>query len=141
MENIKIQGAKIHNLKNMNLTIPKRKLVVITGISGSGKSSLAFDILFEEGKNQYLRSIGVLAGLDTASEAPLPYQGGSLGGRMLVLCDLKDKLDELLPMLRQSGAGPECLKAVLTEHNRRWNVLALHKELRREQEEMRRLKR
>ena len=64
MENIKIQGAKIHNLKNMNLTIPKRKLVVITGISGSGKSSLAFDILFEEGKNQYLRSIGVLAGLD-----------------------------------------------------------------------------
>ena len=64
MENIKIQGAKIHNLKNINLIIPKRKLVVITGISGSGKSSLAFDILFEEGKNQYLRSIGVLAGLD-----------------------------------------------------------------------------
>ncbi|MBQ4523280.1 MAG: excinuclease ABC subunit UvrA [Lachnospiraceae bacterium] len=64
MENIKIQGAKIHNLKNINLTIPKHQLVVITGISGSGKSSLAFDILFEEGKNQYLRSIGVLAGLD-----------------------------------------------------------------------------
>ncbi|MBL4938523.1 excinuclease ABC subunit UvrA [Clostridium sp. YIM B02515] len=64
MEEIKIQGARIHNLKNINLTIPKHKLVVITGISGSGKSSLAFDILFEEGKNQYLRSIGILAGLD-----------------------------------------------------------------------------
>ena len=64
MEEIKIQGAKIHNLKNLNLTIPKHQLVVITGISGSGKSSLAFDILFEEGKNQYLRSIGILAGLD-----------------------------------------------------------------------------
>ncbi len=64
MEKIKIQGARIHNLKNINLTIPKRQLVVITGISGSGKSSLAFDILFEEGKNQYLRSIGILAGLD-----------------------------------------------------------------------------
>jgi excinuclease ABC A subunit len=64
MEEIKIQGARIHNLKNINLTIPKRQLVVITGISGSGKSSLAFDILFEEGKNQYLRSIGILAGLD-----------------------------------------------------------------------------
>jgi excinuclease ABC subunit A len=64
MEEIRIQGARIHNLKNINLTIPKRKLVVITGISGSGKSSLAFDILFEEGKNQYLRSIGILAGLD-----------------------------------------------------------------------------
>lgn len=64
MEKIKIQGARIHNLKNINLTIPKHQLVVITGISGSGKSSLAFDILFEEGKNQYLRSIGILAGLD-----------------------------------------------------------------------------
>ncbi|OPJ65243.1 excinuclease ABC subunit UvrA [Clostridium oryzae] len=64
MEEIKIKGARIHNLKNINLTIPKHQLVVITGISGSGKSSLAFDILFEEGKNQYLRSIGILAGLD-----------------------------------------------------------------------------
>ncbi|HPY61260.1 MAG TPA: hypothetical protein PLG55_11120, partial [Methanospirillum sp.] len=64
MEEIKIQGARIHNLKNLNLTIPKHQLIVITGISGSGKSSLAFDILFEEGKNQYLRSIGILAGLD-----------------------------------------------------------------------------
>jgi excinuclease ABC A subunit len=64
MEEIKIQGARIHNLKNINITIPKHQLVVITGISGSGKSSLAFDIIFEEGKNQYLRSIGILAGLD-----------------------------------------------------------------------------
>lgn len=64
MEEIKIKGARIHNLKNINLTIPKHQLVVITGISGSGKSSLAFDILFEEGKNKYLRSIGILTGLD-----------------------------------------------------------------------------
>ncbi len=64
MKEIKIQGARIHNLNNIDLTIPKHQLVVITGISGSGKSSLAFDILFEEGKNQYLRSIGILAGLD-----------------------------------------------------------------------------
>ncbi|WP_254306731.1 hypothetical protein [Clostridium sp. 001] len=64
MEQINIHGARIHNLKNIDLTIPKHELVVITGISGSGKSSLAFDILFEEGKNQYLRSIGIMAGLD-----------------------------------------------------------------------------
>lgn len=64
MEEISIQGARIHNLRNINLTIPKRQLVIITGISGSGKSSLAFDLLFEEGKNQYLSSIGILAGLD-----------------------------------------------------------------------------
>lgn len=64
MEEIRIKGARIHNLKNIDLSIPKHELVVITGISGSGKSSLAFDILFEEGKNQYLRSIGILGGLD-----------------------------------------------------------------------------
>ena len=64
MEAIKVIGARIHNLKNMSLTIPKQQLVVITGISGSGKSSLAFDIIFEEGKNQYLSSIGILSGLD-----------------------------------------------------------------------------
>lgn len=64
MDNIIIKGAKIHNLKNISLSIPKHKLVVITGISGSGKSSLGFDIIFEEGKNQYLRSIGILSGLD-----------------------------------------------------------------------------
>lgn len=64
MDHIKIQGVKLHNLKNLNLIIPKNQLVVITGISGSGKSSLAFDIIFEEGKNQYLRSIGILSGLD-----------------------------------------------------------------------------
>ena len=92
-------------------------------------------------RQDYHKTLGVLAGLDTAAEAPAPYQGGPLGGRMLVLCDLRDKLDALLPVLRQSGAGPECLKAVLTEHNRRWNALALHKELLREQEEMRRMKR
>jgi len=89
----------------------------------------------------YHKTLGVLAGLDTAAEAPLPYQGGPLGGRMLVLCNLKDKLDVLLPVLRQSGAGPECLKAVLTEHNRRWTPMALHGELLREQDEMRRLNR
>ncbi|MDD5936954.1 MAG: ATP-binding cassette domain-containing protein [Clostridiales bacterium] len=64
MEELKICGARIHNLKKINLTIPKHKLIIITGISGSGKSSLAFDILFEEGKNQYLSSIGILSGLD-----------------------------------------------------------------------------
>lgn len=65
MQDIKICGACIHNLKHIDITIPKQKLVVVTGISGSGKSSLAFDLIFEEGKNQYLRSLGILAGLET----------------------------------------------------------------------------
>ncbi|MHA1491740.1 MAG: hypothetical protein ACTSRI_19055 [Promethearchaeota archaeon] len=47
MDEINITGAKIHNLKNINVNIPKKKMVLITGVSGSGKSSLAFDIIFE----------------------------------------------------------------------------------------------
>lgn len=51
---IEIKGANIHNLKNIDVKIPKNKLTVITGVSGSGKSSLAFDTLYEEGKKRYL---------------------------------------------------------------------------------------
>ena len=63
MKYIEINGARIHNLKNINVRIPKEALIVVTGVSGSGKSSLAFDILFEEGKRQYLQSIGMLPGI------------------------------------------------------------------------------
>lgn len=60
MKNVKIKGASLHNLKNIDVSFPKGKLTVVTGISGSGKSSLVFDILFEEGKNQYLSALGIL---------------------------------------------------------------------------------
>ena len=54
---IKIRGARVHNLKNINVDIPKNKLVVLTGISGSGKSSLAFDTLYAEGQRRYVESL------------------------------------------------------------------------------------
>ncbi|MDA8871820.1 ATP-binding cassette domain-containing protein, partial [Flavobacteriaceae bacterium] len=50
---IRIEGARAHNLKNINLEIPRDELVVITGLSGSGKSSLAFDTLYAEGQRRY----------------------------------------------------------------------------------------
>ena len=58
MDEIRVVGARIHNLKNINVNIPKKKMILITGVSGSGKSSLAFDIIFDEGMNRYLQSIG-----------------------------------------------------------------------------------
>ena len=56
-EVIKIIGARQHNLKNLYLEIPREKLVVITGLSGSGKSSLAFDTLYAEGERRYVESL------------------------------------------------------------------------------------
>ncbi len=57
-EHIIIRGARLHNLKNITLSIPKNRLVVLTGVSGSGKSSLGFDILNKEGQRQYLEALG-----------------------------------------------------------------------------------
>ena len=56
MNEIKIRGARTHNLKNISLDLPRQKLVVITGLSGSGKSSLAFDTLYAEGQRRYVES-------------------------------------------------------------------------------------
>ncbi|WP_417658653.1 excinuclease ABC subunit UvrA [Pseudidiomarina sp.] len=61
MDKIEIRGARTHNLKNINVTIPRDKLVVITGLSGSGKSSLAFDTLYAEGQRRYVESLSAYA--------------------------------------------------------------------------------
>ena len=61
MDKIEIRGARTHNLKNINLTLPRDKLIVITGLSGSGKSSLAFDTLYAEGQRRYVESLSAYA--------------------------------------------------------------------------------
>ena len=60
-EYIKIRGAKEHNLKNISLDIPRNKMVVMTGLSGSGKSSLAFDTIYAEGQRRYMESLSSYA--------------------------------------------------------------------------------
>ena len=59
--NILVQGARVHNLKNIDVNIPRNKFVVITGISGSGKSSLAFDTIYAEGQRRYIETFSAYA--------------------------------------------------------------------------------
>ena len=61
MQFISVRGAKVHNLKNVNIDLPKNQLVVITGVSGSGKSSLAFDTIYAEGQRRYVESLSSYA--------------------------------------------------------------------------------
>ena len=58
---IRVRGARTHNLKNINLDLPRNRLIVITGLSGSGKSSLAFDTLYAEGQRRYVESLSAYA--------------------------------------------------------------------------------
>ena len=60
-DSIKIRGARVHNLKNVSLDIPHEQLTVVTGVSGSGKSSLAFDTIYAEGQRRYVESLSAYA--------------------------------------------------------------------------------
>jgi len=60
-EEISVYGARVHNLKNIDVTIPRNRLVVITGLSGSGKSSLAFDTIYAEGQRRYMETLSAYA--------------------------------------------------------------------------------
>src|SRR5215210_2471403 len=100
---IKIVGARQHNLKNLSLEIPREKLVVVTGLSGSGKSSLAFDTLYAEGQRKYVESLSAYARqfLDQMQKPDVDY------------------IEGLSPAIaieqRNSGANPRSTIATTTE--------------------------
>ena len=85
IKKIVIKGAKEHNLKNISLEIPKDKFVVITGLSGSGKSSLAFDTIYAEGQRRYVESLSAYARqfLDKMKKPCLLYTSPSPRDRLL----------------------------------------------------------
>ena len=60
--NIIIRGAREHNLKSINISLPRNQFIIITGLSGSGKSSLAFDTIYAEGQRRYVESLSAYAG-------------------------------------------------------------------------------
>lgn len=100
---ITIKGARVHNLKNVNITLPREKLVVLTGLSGSGKSSLAFDTIFAEGQRKYVESLSTYA------------------RQFLDLMDKPDvdHIEGLSPAIaieqRSSGSNPRSIIATTTE--------------------------
>ncbi|MBI3404770.1 MAG: hypothetical protein HY046_04875, partial [Acidobacteria bacterium] len=60
-ESLRVRGARVHNLKNLNFEIPHNAITVVTGVSGSGKSSLAFDTIYAEGQRRYVESLSAYA--------------------------------------------------------------------------------
>ena len=102
-KSIKISGARQHNLKNLHVEIPREKLVVITGLSGSGKSSLAFDTLYAEGQRRYVESLSAYARqfLDQMEKPDVDF------------------IEGLSPAIaieqRSSGANPRSIIATTTE--------------------------
>ena len=102
-ENIEVKGARVHNLKNIDVTIPREQLVVITGLSGSGKSSLAFDTIYAEGQRRYIETFSA-------------YDRQFLGG--LERPDV-DKIDGLSPVIaieqKTTSKSPRSTVGTITE--------------------------
>lgn len=102
-DNIQVKGARVHNLKNIDVTIPREKLVVITGLSGSGKSSLAFDTIYAEGQRRYIETFSA-------------YARQFLGG--LERPDV-DKIDGLSPVIaieqKTTSKSPRSTVGTITE--------------------------
>ena len=107
MDSISIRGAKVHNLKNIDVSIPRNKLVVLTGLSGSGKSSLAFDTIYAEGQRRYVESLSAYA-----------RQFLSLMEKPDV-----DHIEGLLPQFQLNKKQPHIIQDLLLEPLQRFMII------------------
>src|SRR6202142_2515285 len=111
MKTIQIRGARTHNLKNINVDLPRDQLIVITGLSGSGKSSLAFDTLYAEGQRRYVESLSSYA-RQFLGQMPKPEV---------------DKIEGLSPSIsiqqKTGGRNPRSTVGTITEINDYLRVL------------------
>ena len=119
-EFIHVKGAREHNLKNIEITIPRDKLVVITGVSGSGKSSLAFDTIYAEGQRRYVESLSAYARqfLDQMQKPELDFIEGlsptiaieqrSAGGSMRSIIATTTEIYDYLRLLYAHIGRPHC---------------------------------
>ena len=117
---IRIGGAREHNLKNLTLNIPRDQLVVVTGLSGSGKSSLAFDTIYAEGQRKYVESLSAYARqfLDQMQKPELDFIEGlsptiaieqrSAGGSMRSIIATTTEIFDYLRLLYAHVATPHC---------------------------------
>lgn len=115
MDKIEVRGARTHNLKNINLVIPRDKLIVVTGLSGSGKSSLAFDTLYAEGQRRYVESLSAYArqflSLMNKTDGLDPDQ--AVSSRSRVMASRSGWLSALLPLRISKLAGKLAIRYAL----------------------------
>src|SRR5947199_2220259 len=130
MDSISIRGAREHNLRNVNLDIPRNKLVVFTGVSGSGKSSLAFDTLYAEGQRRYVESLSsyarqflgqlqkpdvdLLSGLSPAISIQQKTAGRNPRSTVGTITEIHDYLRVLYARIGQ-GHCPECGRPITAQ--------------------------
>ena len=103
-DKIVIRGAREHNLKNVNLTLPREKLIVMTGLSGSGKSSLAFDTIYADGQRRYVESLSSYARMFLGR---MDKPDGIFSFSFIFMEDYLSKRG-LLKLIFQSRAGSVC---------------------------------
>ena len=131
---IEVKGARVHNLKNIDVSIPREKLVVITGLSGSGKSSLAFDTIYAEGQRRYIETFSAyarqfLGGLERPDVDKIDGLSPVIALSKRLLQNPRAQLLEPLPRFMTSSdcSTPGLQMPTATTPAKKWSVTVISK--------------